>query len=185
MLNQMSWNGGALNVSKCVCNYNRTLLSIHRLRGCPNAAKQQLVNATGRKWSIAWRLPGSKKGASLPQHPISTSFSFTLLDFIEPYPCHIKFPPSVPSTANDTSTDSTPTQAQASVPEVAPGELQVDLDEISESENRCLLREKVFFRWDYEGHTNWCTLYTNWNMANFHQRVYMFEGYELDRHFKS
>ena len=157
----MSWNAWC---SKCVCNYDRTLLSIHRLRGCPNAAKQQLVNATGRKWSIAWRLAGEqKKGASLPQHPISTSFSFTLLDYLI-LVCKVH-----PFRA-------TPTQAQASVPEVAPGELQVDLDEISESENRFWLRERVFFRMGL-----WTTqidaLSTLIGKWHFHQTVDMFEGY--------
>ena len=94
MLNQMSWNGGALDVSKCVCNYDRTLLSIHRLRGCPNAAKQQLVKRYGPQ--VAHCLAsgrGAKRGASLLQHPISTSFSFTLLDLIT-LSLYIKFTPS-------------------------------------------------------------------------------------------
>lgn len=63
----------------------------------------------------------------------------------------------------------TPTQAQASVPEVAPGELQVDLDEICESENR-------FFRmrlWTTQIDAL-STLIGTWH---FHQTVDMFEGY--------
>ena len=57
---------------------------------CKAAVGETLRAASGPLPGV-W--PGAKRGASLPQHPISTSFSFTLLDLIT-LSLYIKFTPS-------------------------------------------------------------------------------------------
>ncbi len=59
-----------------------------------------------------------------------------------------------------------PTQAQASVPEVAPGELQVDLDENLVNLRTDFCWEKWFFWIRLWTNTNWWTLYTDWWLEN-------------------
>lgn len=158
MLNQMSWNGGALNMFATMTELSSqsTVFAVAQ-----TLQSSSWWNATGRKWSIAWRLAGEQKGSVFA----TASYKhIVFLYLIGPYPCNVH-----PFSA-------TPTQAQASVPEVALGELQVDLDEISESENRFLLRERVFFRmrlWTTQIDAL-STLIGKWH---FHQTVDMFEGY--------
>ena len=140
--------------------------SIHRLRGCPNAAKQQLVKRYGPQ--VVHCLAsgrGAKKGSVFA----TASYKhIVFLYLIGPYYLILVYKVH-PFRA-------TPTQAQASVPEVAPGELQVDLDEISESENRFLLREWIFLDETTKG-TQIDALSTLIGTWHFHQTVDMFEDY--------